>query len=110
MPTKRIRVSALCALLVSACGAPGIIKKTLEVQPEGGWSLTVVYRGLVAHQARELLTAECAAEAERLGCYAADVTSTKEEIAPPKDGAPEGTPPSEKTTVTGTLQCRRSTP
>ena len=106
---RAVLALVLALPLASGCATVEPVKRTTEYQAPGVYAVTLVYPGLRVQEASLLLTTFCQGEADRLGCRSASVGSAKEEVAPPKEGSPEGTPPKETTVITGTLQCGPST-
>ena len=97
--------------LLCACGGALVpVKRNLALQPGGGgYALSLVFRGLHAHEAQKLLAEDATAHAERFSCPGgpqASLTSASEETAPPPKDAPEGTEPKSTTKVEGTVVCQ----
>lgn len=97
--------------LSCACGGGLVpVKRNLALQPGGsGYSVSLVYPGLHAHHAAELLQANADAHAERFSCPGgpqASLTSASEETTPPPKDAPEGAEPKSTTKVEGTVVCQ----
>lgn len=102
------RLLLFLVLGACACGGPLVpVKRTLALQPAGGYAVTLVYPGLQAHQAKGLLEADATAHAERFSCPVRQVTLTAatEETTPPPKEAPEGAEPKSMTKVEGVYVC-----
>lgn len=110
----------LLVLLLGACAAElphPSEPPALRWLEAGRYEVRLVYPGAQVHRAQELLQAQAAAEAERLGVCQAQMIGAEEKVPPPKPGGapkpPDGEtppPPEPQTTVIGTLTCSAAAP
>lgn len=102
------RLMLLLPLCCACGGGLSPVKRNATVQ-SGGYAVALVYQGLHAHRAQELLTEDAAAHAERFPCPGGpkvNVAAASEETAPPPKDAPEGAEPKSTTKVEGTVVCQ----
>lgn len=100
-----IQVCLTLLLLLGACDATlAPVKRTMTLVSPGEYAVSLTFPGLHVEEAEDLLKADAA---ERQVCPAATVkvVSAKEELSPPKDGAPPDAPPHKSTTISGTIEC-----